>query len=253
MCQSVNGPGQMSSPTSECCRSSLFLTGEMTKRYVLAHDLDLSHPLAAGFMPPYTAISGCAIPVTRFILTVSGVSDDTQVDSTIVEGVMVDMIPFESITVYQTEQITVHSNAMLARLAGGSGSIPFNKLPAPTVDTVGINCVNDRVRFDRSVDSTKRNPCGQSISGDLHAATFSVALAEVVAGASNRATKAESQFDHGFLSEKSGSALLADSWDGTLLRHRLSPSGGVVTPADLAIGAGFSHVNCTSSLRVGVG
>jgi hypothetical protein len=36
---------------------------------------------------------------------------------------------------------------------------------------------------------------------------------------------------------------------GKIDRHRLSPSGGVASPADLAIGAGISRVNCTPFLR----
>lgn len=109
--------------------------------------IDVGSPLSATLVPIDAAITGRGPLVARYILHVLSTRESSQVDSSVVEFVTVDVVPLAGVFGRQSQQLSVKKNCApnIVRSVGSSNVGSVRTLPEPLRGPRSVLCVNERM------------------------------------------------------------------------------------------------------------
>lgn len=212
---------------------------------LLAVQVDVCEPSPSFLIERNATVSRRGFCTSGQVLGILGTSGGSEVDSTIVEFVQIDVVAFYPIVADQPEQLSVHldavpSDSVLALLA---------QVPCPLTNPLSISSVNSGVGHNGAIASEKWNAGRQSVFAENDGLGV---LCEVTDSRAER-----SRLDGGNFSLKGLSASLTNEHDsvawvshrlprhrtedglhGTILVHRVPPELGA-TPRTVSAVAGF--------------
>lgn len=207
-------------------------------------DRNLRMPLPVSFYPTDATISGRRTTAAGNVLHVASTGHNAEITSSIVKFVAVDVVSIKPIARRQPEQLPVQSDGDASPVNDTTAlGVPIDQRPDPLTGPNSIVQIDDGNRSDAAI---ARAEWDTPSLGDLFRDVQAAAFASCRIGACTTAEHAVPGTNRKSTREKARFANAASTGDGTLLWHRLSPSGGVTSPADLAIGAGISRVNFTT-------
>jgi hypothetical protein len=206
---------------------------EGTKSVSLATSLDLSYPPPALLVKVYPSIFGGGPGLTRHVLAVLSACCTSQVRPSIVELISVDMVAFQSIASMQAQQFTMKTDCpdLLLPIRKNVRFCPYDvtvktQRPTPLIGPSSVRHINERMSSNRSALCVERHT-SEAVFKNLYVTGAASRDVETCLGMVNR----PSALDISSASEKVGTAMTTGTRNGTLLRHRLSPVGGVMPPA----------------------
>lgn len=232
--RSVNGTRE---EPKACCTSrlcSLFGSVVGTEMGATPTNRNPGHPATRPFLQTHASIRRRKTRDTRFILRVLSMAHDPDVCPAIVKRIAVDVVDLRSISRPQSKYGSMKIDGFdttINLLCPYSVSMNA-QTPAPLIRPLGISSVNQCIAPKRSVSGSKRKLSNVVNNDDGRNRSLG--------DASVRAITRFAVFDIGPAGKEAGRASLASAWDGTLLGHRLTPSGGVAPPA-VSAARGFSH------------
>ncbi len=239
MSQSVYGKRQELHAAFQRSRSSLFLCRERAKMH--------SFPIGSNTGCPFPVIrlnaseSGRPFFPLRLVLLILSVGDDSEIDSSIIESVSVDVVTLEYVSEFEAENSSVKFNdpALSTYALKTSSVAPATQVPHPLTGPTGVIAVHKNVGTEFSMPIENRNGCRLTISRERNDWQRRL-LPIVLTGA--RAITASPDGDTPMVSQERGRTVNASAGNGTLTGHRqTSLSGSVgVTPSAVSAARGYS-------------
>jgi hypothetical protein len=197
-------------------------------------------------MPTHSPKRRTGVVVSRAVLTVPEFWYSSKVDSSVVETVPIDMVPFESVARLESKQLSVHADSSFHFMClFGSDCVPIlsAQMPLPLSGPRGLTVVNDGMALNMTI------PGGERDSGDPIAKKLNGTLCLLPFIRTGRRAKQRfpTSNNRGF-GKKDGRACQTRPFNGTLVRHQATPG---VSPRTVARRGGTSRcVDYTMPFRV---
>ena len=230
-----------SSVTSGFCRFCFIF--EVSQAGFSTIDRNLRMPLPIPLYPTDAAISGGRTTVAGNVLYVTSTGHNAEITSSVVKFVSVDVVTIKAIARHQAEQLPMQPDSDSSPVHDTTAlGVPVDQRPDPLTGPGGIFEIDNGNRSDTPIARAKRDtPSSENLSLDFKAATLAsrridarATAEQPTAGTDRKSTRKEVR-----------SANATSAWNGTLLWHRLTPSGGVTPPA-ATNSAGVLRVNYTT-------
>jgi hypothetical protein len=220
---SVGGVGHGPETNCPCDLGGFGLSSVLAEVLNPAVHADLSAPSPRGAVPCDTAISRRRPRPAASILAIGAQGRHrSQVRPPVIQLVAVDVVPFESVTRRQPEDISVHPDVYaLAVRAGAPHGVPSTERPCPLAQPIRVGGIDPCVeaigigpsQTDESAPVIQDDDLARSAVADggaLPGAVHGASTVDLIDGAEEVCT-----------------AVTADARDATLLGHRASPVLGV--------------------------
>lgn len=168
---SVNGKWQKALPSIDGSLSCLLLIAESSQVHVSSVDLNLRSPFSLAFIPGDSSVLRRRSSDTRYVVTVPPLRENSQIGSSIVETVPVDVVNISTHVVrsesyqdlmqveptlgFASRAIPAGVTSLLWAIAPGG-----MQMPSPLIHKAGVGLIHDSVCADRAVSAVERNAHG---------------------------------------------------------------------------------------------